>query len=123
MERSNQRRIGQRREFYPEPVIRTLSPKLVGAVIREARADDKRERRLPAALTIVFVVLLGFFRRVSYVNLLEKFHHTLLTSHLRGGEKTPSSTALTKARDRLGLRPVVLSFRQVFEEWKCAITR
>jgi len=116
MERSNRRRIGQYEECSPESVIKTLSPKFIGDVIREAKAEDERERALPASLTMVFVVLLGFFRRVSYSNLLEKFHHTQLTSHLWTGEKPPASTALTKARDRLGLKPVVLLFRRVVAE-------
>ncbi|MBT9137451.1 MAG: hypothetical protein DDT34_02543 [Firmicutes bacterium] len=116
MERSYQHSIGQCKECSPESVIKTLSPQLLSAVIRDADAEDDRERSLPAALTMVFVVLLGFFRRVSYVNLLEKFHHTRLTSRFWKGEKPPSSTALTKARDRLGLKPVALLFRRIVED-------
>lgn len=116
MERSNQRCIGQDEECSPELVIKTLAPDLISGALDDAGIEDDRERSLPCGLTMTFVVLLGFFRRVSYVNLLEKFHHTRLTAPWWKDDKPPSSTALTKARDRLGLKPVVLFFRKIVEK-------
>jgi hypothetical protein len=68
-------------------------------------------------MTVWMVVLLGLFRRVSYVNLLEKLVGTVWTRRHWDSDGPPSSTALTKARDRIGVQPLRLLYERSAQEW------
>ena len=62
-------------------------------------------------------ILMGLHRRTSYVNLLEKLHGTWWTRERRSPEKPPCSGAVTKARDRIGIKPMEILFKRAAAEW------
>ncbi len=62
------------------------------------------------------VTLLGLFRQLSYVNLLEMVFEAGLDLGLWRGIP-PCSSALTKARDRLGPAPLQLLYERSATEW------
>lgn len=77
----------------------------------------RRRRRLPCAMTVWLVILLALFRRHSYLNLLGMLEGSGWASRFWGGRPPPCSTALTKARDRLGIEPLARLYRRSAEEW------
>ena len=82
----------------------------------------ERVRQLPVRLTLWVVILLGLFRRHSYVNLLGMLFETGRARRLwagRGGP--PSSSALSKARDRLGVAPLKHLFEKSARQWTAAV--
>ena len=98
--------------FVVEALAGVLQPAWIHEAIVRSGRSAQRVRQLPAQLTLWTVILLGLFRRHSYVNLLgmlfETGRHRCLWAR-RGAP--PCGSALTKARDRLGVKPV----RDVFE--------
>lgn len=97
--------------FVVEALAAELPPEWVDAVLTKSGRQSQRVRALPAAFTVWFVILLGLHRRVGYVNLLEKLDDTWWTRDHWSPEAPPSSSAVSKARDRVGVTPL----RQLFE--------
>lgn len=106
--------------FVVEALSSNLDPKLVKEVLRDAGKESKRKRCLPAAFTVWFVILMGLYRRVSYANLLEKLDDTWWTRKHWKSEKPPTSSAVTRARDRIGVEPVKKLYEETAGEWVCA---
>jgi len=77
----------------------------------------RRQRRLPCAMTMWLVILLALFRRHSYLNLLGMLEGSGWASRYWSGRPPPCSTALTKARDRLGIEPLARLYRRSAGEW------
>jgi len=105
--------------------LEALSGVLHHEWIRDAIAvcghSSERVRQLPVRLTLWVVILLGLFRRHSYVNLLALLFETGRVRRLwaeRGAP--PSSSALSKARDRLGVAPLKHLFEKSAREWTAA---
>ena len=63
------------------------------------------------------MILLGLYRRVSYSNLLEKVVGSFWTDAHWPQECPPTTSALTKARDRLGVEPVRHLWQRSAREW------
>lgn len=109
--------IGLEREFVVEALAKVIQPEWINEALLETGRTSKRRRRLPAGFVLWFVVLLGLHRRTSYANLLEKLHGSWWTKENWNPEGCPCSSAVTKARDRLGVEPVRELFKRSSEAW------
>lgn len=100
--------------------LEALIPKISETQIKEALAcrdfSKTRVYKLPPRFMIWFVILMGLYRRVSYRNLLEKIRHSLFLSSAWKGAP-PTSSAVTQARDRLGVEPLRQLFAGTAESW------
>lgn len=106
----------ERDAFVVEAIAKELDPEWVRKALRECGRDSIRKRLLPASFMVWFVILLGLFRRNSYFNLLEKVDGSLWTfSHWPKGP--PTTRAVTKARDRLGVEPMRRLYERAAREW------
>lgn len=104
--------------FVVEALAGVLEPAWVHEAIVRHRRCCKRVRLLPAQVTLWVVILLGLFRRHSYVNLLGMLYESGRNRRLwdvRGAP--PSSSALSKARDRLGVAPLRHLFEKSARSW------
>jgi hypothetical protein len=90
--------------FTVESLAKELKQAWIEEALAQAERESIRERLLPAPLTMWFVILMGLYRRTSYVNLLEKLMNTWWTRHQWPEDKPPCTRAVTKARDRVGIR-------------------
>ncbi len=107
------------RNFTVEALAAVLPQAWVRDAIAASGRRSQRQRRLPAVLTVWMVTLLGLFRQLSYVNLLEMVFEAGSRLDLwRGGGAPPCSSALTKARDRLGTAPLRLLYERSATEWQ-----
>lgn len=109
--------IGLEQEFVVEALARVIQPEWIAEALFETGRASKRRRRLPAPFVLWFVVLLGLHRRTSYENLLEKLHGSWWTEENWKPEECPCSSAVTKARDRLGVEPVRELFKRSSGAW------
>ena len=108
-------------QFALEALSGVLHPGWIRDAIAECGHRSERVRQLPVRLTLWVVILLGLFRRHSYVNLLGMLFEAGRSRRLwacRGGP--PSSSALSKARDRLGVEPLRCLYRRSAREWVAA---
>ncbi|UCC82502.1 MAG: IS4 family transposase [Gemmatimonadota bacterium] len=103
--------------FTVESLAKELRQEWIEEALRATKRESVRVRLLPATLTVWFVILMGVFRRTSYVNLLEKLHGTWWTHERWSSEKPPCSRAVTKARDRIGVEPMETLFKRAASEW------
>ena len=83
---------------------------LISSVIDKACAREKRRRLLPAASVMVFVLGLALFSADCYGEVARKLSPWLGPLAGPGGWKVPGSSALARARRRLGPRPFELLF-------------
>jgi hypothetical protein len=82
---------------------------LVDAVLEETGAREKRLRLLPARVMVYFVLALALFEHCSYRAVWDK-----LTAHLPVGVIVrPAASSLSRARRRLGARPLKVLFEAV----------
>ncbi|MHC4199905.1 MAG: IS4 family transposase [Planctomycetota bacterium] len=103
--------------FAVESLAKQVRQEWVEDALRTTGRESIRVRLLPATLTMWLVILMGLFRRTSYVNLLEKLHGTWWTEPRWSSEKPPCSRAVTKARDRIGVEPMEMLFDRSAGEW------
>ena len=79
---------------------------LVGEVVAQCGRQEKRVRALPAVVMVYFMLALGLFSGQGYREVLRK-----ITAHLgpvieSGGYRIAGSSALARARRRLGTEPL-----------------
>ncbi len=104
-------------QFTVEALAAVLPQGWICEAISTSRRTSVRVRHLPATLTLWVVILLGLFRRHSYLSLLELLFEAGRNRRLWAGHGAPSPSALIKARDRLGVRPVQYLFEQSAAAW------
>lgn len=106
------------RTFSVEALTGVLAPAWIQEAIARHGRGSERIRQLPADLTLWIVILLGLFRRHSYVNLLGMLFGAGLGRLLwMGRQAPPTPSALSKARDRLGVAPLRSLFKKSAEQW------
>lgn len=104
--------------FAVEALAGVLHPSWVHEAISSCGRGSRRVRQLPAQLAVWIVILMGLFRRHSYVNLLGMLFEAGRARRLWAGKGAPPCTsALTKARDRLGVEPLRNLFEKSAREW------
>lgn len=104
-------------DFVVEALSKDLDPELVRRVLRDTGRESKRRRSLPAEFTVWFVIMMGIYRRVSYANLLEKLDDTWWTRKHWKTKKPPTTCAVTKARDRIGVEPLARLYEETADNW------
>lgn len=104
-------------DFAVEALGKELRTEWIVEALQATGRDSIRLRLLPARFVIWFVILLGLHRRVSYANLLEKVVGSFWTQAHWPQECPPTTSALTKARDRLGVKPVKHLWQRSAREW------
>jgi len=108
---------GRPNGFTVEALASVLPQRWVLDAIRACGRRSERVRLLPDVLTAWVVILLGLFRRRSYVNLLEMLFEGGHHRGLWAGAGIPTTSALVKARDRLGAEPLRHLFEQSAAAW------
>lgn len=89
-------------------------PALVDEVIETAQARELRKRSLPARLVVYFTLALWLFAGSGYDTVLRNLVEGLAWTRQGWGQwRIPSTGSITKARARLGARPLELLFRSV----------
>ena len=96
-------------------VQQAIPDEAIEAVIAETGTQEQRKRRLPARLVVAFVIALGLWAREGLVSVISN-----LVDGLRerdpstwGTWRPPVKSALSQARQRLGVRPLFLLFRRL----------
>lgn len=87
---------------------RIIPASLVKRILRQSGQHTRAGARLPASLVLWFVLALGLFCRDCYRQVFRT-----LRPFRRGG--VPGRSTLCEARQRLGVRPLVLLARQVVQ--------
>lgn len=100
-----------------EALAEVLPPSWVMDAVNESGRASVRTRLLPAELTAWLVVLLGLFRRLSYANLLAMLYDASWMPWRGAMDAPPTTSALTRARDRLGVEPLESLFDRSASEW------
>ena len=103
--------------FTVEALAGVLPQRWIIEAIRESGRRSQRVRQLPDVLTAWIVILLGLFRRHSYVSILEMLYEAGHHRGLWAGVGAPTSSALVKARDRLGVEPMRRLFERSAAAW------
>lgn len=111
-------------------VLTRLAPReLVAEVISETGRREKRKRVLPARVVVYFVLALALFYRDSYEEVMRKLVQGLTSiGTWKTDWKVPTTSALSQARQRLGVEPlqelfhrvaVPCAMRSTEGAWKC----
>ncbi len=114
--------LERQEEFAVEALTKLLPNEWVLETLAASGRSTIRFRLLPSALVVWFVILLGTYRRVSYANLLERLMGGWWALRVWPGEKTPTTSAVTKARDRVGAEPLRLLHRRSAREWVATVS-
>ena len=107
-----------RNDFAVEALASTIRPEWIQTVLTAHGRTSRRIRQLPAPFVVWFVVLLGLFRRTSYDNLVEKVHGGWWAGYHWPADSRPCSSAVTKARDRVGVEPLRDLFTISARAWR-----
>jgi len=96
-----------------EVITGTIPLSIIQSVLEECGAEEQRQRKLPAVLTLLLCIGMHLYTELS-------LHYTLLrlvkgTRFLMGAEAAmiANKSAISEARYRLGVKPVADLFRQV----------
>lgn len=108
---------GRKKTFVVEALAKELPRKWIADALARTGKQSRRESRLPAFFVVWFIILMALYRRTSYINLLEKLHDTWWTRRRWKRNATPCSSAVTKARDRLGVEPMKMLFEHSARKW------
>lgn len=104
-------------DFTVEALAAVLPQEWIREAVAECCAPVTCTRKLPLVLTAWAVILLGLFRRHSYVNLLEMLKSCGEARGLWRGQAPPESSALSRARDRLGVAPLARMYERSATAW------
>ena len=91
-------------KFSIEALSKHLEPSLIEEALKSTGRASQRVRKLPAQFMVWLVVSLALFRRRSIQNILCRVGKPLGGADL--WEEEPSSAAVVKARNRLGVDPM-----------------
>ena len=109
----------QKDAFVVEAIAKEIKAEWVRETLHECGRDSIRQRLLPASFLVWFVILLGLFRRISYANLMGKLNGSWWTKQ-HWPNNAPSTTAITYARDRLGIEPMKKLHERCAREWSAS---
>ncbi|EKX65046.1 IS4 family transposase [Streptomyces ipomoeae] len=87
-------------------LTRWVPPSLVDEVVQAAGCVERRVRLLPARVVVYFVLVLGLFGECGY----RRVWSAMTAGWPRGMVADPSAAALRQARQRLGVKPLMMLF-------------
>jgi len=90
-----------------------IPPDLVDDAVGDGLAWEMRLRALPARLAVYFVLGLCLFSAKPYLDVIREVTAGLQAALAAAGWEPPATTALTKARARIGERPLEALFRRL----------
>ena len=105
------------RDFSVEALAEVLPQHWINEALESCGVATKRRRKLSCGMTVWLTILLALFRRYSYVNLLEMVRGGFCTPDRWAGESPPCSSALSKARDRVGIAPLKHLYQRSAASW------
>lgn len=108
---------GIQRQYGVEALAEVLPHAWVLEALEHCGVRTRRRRRLPCEMTVWLIVLMAIFRRHSYLNLLEMLSGGRWADEHWGNRAPPSSSALSKARDRVGVEPLARLYRRSATAW------
>ena len=108
---------GHPERFRPEAIQALLPKDLIAEALADSGVRDGRRRKLPAALTLWSVILLCLFRDRSYIVLIQMLASTAGWRGLWRGAGAPTSSALSRARDRVGAPAMQLAYERSAARW------
>jgi hypothetical protein len=95
-------------------LTRLIPPELIDEVLANTERTEQRWRAWPARLAVYFILALCLLSTKCYSSALRAMFGTTTLARLwRRGWNPPSSTALSKARDRVGALPLEMLFRKL----------
>lgn len=100
-------------EIALEAIAAAVPPSVIEAVATDFGVAGQRQRKLPAEITILLSVAMNLFTRQSLQQVLRKMLKGLRLLWPDPDFATATKGAVTKARYRLGARPVVELFHRV----------
>jgi hypothetical protein len=106
----------EKNAFVVEAIAKEIKAEWIQETLRECGRESIRQRLLPASFIVWFVILLGLFRRISYANLMGKLNGSWWTRQ-HWPDDPPTTTAITQARDRLGIEPMKKLYERCAREW------
>lgn len=100
------------RQNFFEAISKVVDTKLVERILDQTGAVEKRKRMLPARVVVFLVIAMTLFSKKSLPEVLNILVEGL---RIQGayllGAALPVKSALTQARQRLGVKPLVALFR------------
>lgn len=97
--------------FSLEALVSQLPAEWVGEILIELGRASKRRRALPADVVVWLLIAMGLFRSLSIRNVLARL--ALMKRRWVGWKRLPTSSAVVKARDRLGVKPLRVLFARL----------
>lgn len=98
-------------QFSIEVLCGQLKPEWISQILGATGRASRRVRALPAILVTWLVIGMALFRSTSIPNVLVRLQQGFFAGLVGRIKKAVSTSAITKARDRLGLKPLILLFR------------
>lgn len=91
----------------------------VAQITRRHERSGSRRRELPSELMAWLVISAGLWRQESLINVLAMLGESLAAAQrwARGGVAPPGSGAISRARSRLGVRPMRRIFQHMVSRW------
>lgn len=102
--------------FTIEAISTQIEPAWIKEALKESGKDSKRVRKLPADLVVQLMVAMGLKPELSIMNVLKELSLGFLGKLKKVQKKLPTSSAITQARDRLGVEPVKRLFEHQGKE-------
>jgi hypothetical protein len=101
----------------------TISAELVDAVLAETGRQSQRQRQLPARLVVYYVLALALYAQASYGEVLRCLLEGVRWLHLGGADPAlATKSAITRARQRLGVPPLERLFQRLAKPFAAAGT-
>ena len=83
-----------------------ISPELIEQTLKETKATEERKRQLPSSLVVCLVIAMSLWSNDSMSSVLKNLVNGLNRGWTKLGQywKTPTSSSISEARQRLGCR-------------------
>lgn len=104
--------------FTIEAISEQLKPEWIQEALQKTGKKSKRVRKLPADLVVQLVVGMGLHPFKSIANVVKDLALGFRGKLERCRKELPTSSAVTQARDRLGVEPMKLLFERQGQELK-----
>lgn len=103
--------------FQVEAIAEVLPQKVIDGALADSGVANGRRHKLPVRLTVWVVILLCLFRDRSYVNLIRMLATASSWRGLWKRSSPPTSSALSRARDRVGVSVMQLIYERSARRW------
>lgn len=112
------------REVLIEALHEAVPVEVIDSALKSTGNLEKRKRRLPARLVVLFVMAMNIWAEASQLDVFRYLISGLQwCSVLLLGQKLPAKSALSQARSRLGLAAVKEIFHSVCKPVATPVTR